>query len=430
MVYVKLQIGCLLLILFLNAVYIKTTISKKIPCNKYYDILMIISPLAVFFDGLTALTVNYLNSIPSILNIIFHLLFFIFMDLVIYFAYLYMIDKTIGIPKKWWKKLLMSLPMLISIILVIGFIGKLDYIEGKYTNYSMGVSVITCYTSLIIHFIIILFLTIYKHKTIEKRKITVFMMTLILTFTYLVAQVIYKEILVSSLFPTSLMVGLYISLEDPSIRRLEIYNDEMVTAFATLVESRDNSTGNHIRRTKGYVRILVNQMIKDHQYAKIMSKDYVKSIIDAAPMHDIGKISTPDNILQKPGKLTNEEYEIIKQHAAKGGEIIKETFKEIDDVEFINIAYEVARFHHEKWNGKGYPDKLKGEEIPLHARIMAIADVFDAISAKRVYRDALPLDTCFKIIEEGRGTDFDPHLVDLFLNAKEEIINFYYKNLK
>lgn len=142
-------------------------------------------------------------------------------------------------------------------------------------------------------------------------------------------------------------------------------------------------------------------------------------------MHDIGKIATPDEILRKPGRFTPEEYEIMKQHAAKGGEIIKETFANLEDPEYQKITYEVARFHHEKWNGKGYPDGLKAEQIPLHARIMAIADVFDAVSAKRCYRDAMPLEECFKIIENGIGQDFDPDLANIFLASKQEIINYF-----
>ena len=156
-------------------------------------------------------------------------------------------------------------------------------------------------------------------------------------------------------------------------------------------------------------------------YKNILTKDYINNLLLAAPMHDIGKIATPDSILQKPGRLTEEEFAIMKQHAATGGNIIRETFADLDDPEYQQIAYEVARYHHEKWNGKGYPDGLKGEEIPLHARIMAIADVFDAVSAKRCYRDAMPLEKCFHIIEEGAGVDFDPKLVALFLAARDEI---------
>lgn len=139
-------------------------------------------------------------------------------------------------------------------------------------------------------------------------------------------------------------------------------------------------------------------------------------------LHDIGKIATPDSILQKPGKLSNEEYEIMKEHATQGGKIIRQIFYNLDDMQFRNIAYEIARFHHEKYNGKGYPDGLAGEQIPLHARIMAIVDVFDAVSQKRCYRDAMTIDESFFIIEKGIGTDFDPHLAQIFLDNKDEVI--------
>ena len=132
-------------------------------------------------------------------------------------------------------------------------------------------------------------------------------------------------------------------------------------------------------------------------------------------------LSRPQWILQKPGKLTDEEYEIMKEHAARGGEIIQNTFQNLESPEFQKIAYEIARYHHEKYNGKGYPDGISGERIPLHARVMAIADVFDAVSQKRCYRDAMPIDACFAIIEKGAGTDFDPNLVSIFLEAREEV---------
>lgn len=142
-------------------------------------------------------------------------------------------------------------------------------------------------------------------------------------------------------------------------------------------------------------------------------------------MHDVGKIAIPDAILQKPGKLTDEEFEIMKTHAQKGGKIIRETFGHLGNDAYEEMAYEVAAHHHEKWNGRGYPDGLKETEIPLCARIMAVADVFDAVSAKRCYRDAMPLDQCFHIIEEGRGRDFDPVLVDVFIEIEDKIRKVY-----
>lgn len=202
---------------------------------------------------------------------------------------------------------------------------------------------------------------------------------------------------------------------------LSLYHHEMVMGFATLVENKDGSTGGHIKRTTAYAKLLAEELKRRDFESETLTKKYIKNLGMAAPMHDIGKISVPDVILQKPGKLTDEEYAIIKTHAANGGEIIKETFGHLKDKEYTKMAYEVARFHHEKWNGKGYPDGLKEEEIPLCARIMAVADVFDAISEKRCYREAMPLDKCFSIIAEGRGQDFDPVLVDIFLDIRDKV---------
>ena len=196
---------------------------------------------------------------------------------------------------------------------------------------------------------------------------------------------------------------------------------EMVMGFATLVENKDGSTGGHIKRTSTYVKILAEELKKRGIYEEMLTDEYLENLYRAAPMHDIGKIAVPDVVLQKPGKLTDEEFEIIKTHAPKGGEIIKNTFGHLENENYTQMAYEVARFHHEKWNGKGYPDGLKRKEIPLCARIMSIADVFDAVSEKRCYREAMPLDKCFEIIEEGSGQSFEPILVEVFLDIREDI---------
>lgn len=199
------------------------------------------------------------------------------------------------------------------------------------------------------------------------------------------------------------------------------YHNEMVMGFATLVENRDGSTGGHIRRTSLYVRLLVEELKRRGLYEDILTIDYMENLIKAAPMHDIGKISVPDNVLQKPGKLTNEEFDVMKQHSVKGGDIIRETFGNLEDEAYTQMAYEVARYHHEKWNGAGYPEGLKGNDIPLSARIMAIADVFDAVSEKRCYREAMPLEKCFDIITEGSGQHFEPVLVEVFLDIRNEV---------
>lgn len=195
----------------------------------------------------------------------------------------------------------------------------------------------------------------------------------------------------------------------------------MVLGFANLVENRDENTGGHVKRTSRYVELLAKELAARGVYKDVVDSEFVNNLTSAAPMHDIGKMSIPDQILQKPGKLTDEEYAVMKSHAENGGKIIKQTFSHIGDDKYRQMVYEVARYHHEKWNGRGYPEGRSKQEIPLAARIMAVADVFDAISQKRCYRDAIPLEECFRIIENGKGTDFEPVLVDVFLSMKSQI---------
>ncbi len=422
MQYVKLQVGCLIIILYVIVTYVKAADRKHIPCNKLYDALMVVTPWAVFFDGLTAWTVNHLDSVPDIVNRLAHLLFFVFMDLVIIITALYMYDQTIGLSKQNRKKnWLLLVPGVVSLVLIVAGIGHLKYLHGQTTNYSMGFSVYVCFGTLFFYYGIILYLLIARHRFLPKEKKLGTASIIIIVGTILMLQIIYPEALLTSICATILLVGIYVDFENPSIRRLTVYNDSMVEGFATMVENRDDNTGGHIRRTRAYVNLMMHKMRHDKRYEDIVNKDYLINVSNAAPLHDVGKIATPDRILQKPGKLTDEEYAVMKEHAARGGEIILNTFKDIDNPEFQKIAYEVARFHHEKYNGKGYPDGLSGEQIPLHARVMAIADVFDAVSQKRCYREAMPIDQCFDIIAKGSGTDFDPYLTQMFLGSRAEI---------
>ncbi len=425
MEHIKLQLGCLFILLFFTLIYSRETASRNIPCNRLFDAILYVAPWAVVFDGLTAWTVNHLYMIPYNVNLNAHGVFYCLMVLELFFAFLYILDITIGIPKKWGQRILLGVPTLITLILVFVFLPQVRFLQGNLTLYSMGISVYVCFMSLLLHFGGIVVLLIWKHRTIERRKRMVIYFIFGTVLALLILQIIFPQILISSLFSVIIVLGLYVCNEDPASKRLEKYGGDMVMNFSTLVENRDHSTGGHIMRTQKYVKIMLHEMRKRHKYHKVMTQDYVKFVTDAAPMHDIGKIATPDSILQKPGRLEPEEFEIMKQHAPKGGEIIKNSFGNLDEPEFAEIVYEVARFHHEKWNGCGYPDGLKETEIPLHARVMAIADVFDAVSAKRCYRDAMPIETCFKIIEEGSGRDFDPELVEIFMNAKDKVLAVY-----
>ena len=420
MQYIKLQIGCLLVILYIEVTYIKATRKGKIPCNKYFDLLIGVAPWAVFFDGFISWTVNHMDLVPGYINLLAHLLFFIFMDLTIIITSEYMYGQLIGFGKKK-EHLLLRIPGAISLFLITAGIGNLMYIQGQTTWYSMGFSVYVCYGTIIFYYGIILFLVITRYRFLPREKVLGTLSFILIAGVILAVQIRFPEVLLTAIFPTVLLLGIYIDFENPFIRKLTIQNEEMLDGFATMVESRDNNTGGHIKRTRAYVNLLLEKMRYDPYYQTILNKDYMLNVIHAAPLHDIGKIAAPDSILQKPGKLTPEEYEIMKEHAAIGGDIILQTFYNLDDANFRQIAYEVARFHHEKFNGNGYPDGLSGEQIPLHARIMAIADVFDAVSQKRCYRDAMTLKESFAIIQKGSGSDFDPRLVKIFLDAKEDV---------
>ena len=207
----------------------------------------------------------------------------------------------------------------------------------------------------------------------------------------------------------------------------ELIQDVSLHALAVLAETRDIETGNHIRRTQSYVALLVDASRRYPDYSAQLTGDMARSIVRAAPLHDIGKVGIPDEILRKPGRLSVEEYEIIKTHARIGGDAINLAIERVitsdqsllsDDRRaffFLMVAGQIARSHHERWDGRGYPDGLVGGDIPLSARIMAVADVYDALISKRVYKEPLAHQEAVDVIAAERATQFDPLLVDLFL---------------
>jgi putative two-component system response regulator len=200
-------------------------------------------------------------------------------------------------------------------------------------------------------------------------------------------------------------------------------HDNLILSLAIMVESRDNSTGGHIRRTSDCVRILIHEINAGGEFE--LSEPFCRNIIKAAPMHDLGKITVDDAILRKPGRFTDEEFEIMKSHAAEGARIVHEILKGTDDDEFRRIAENIAHFHHERWDGLGYPEGLKGEEIPLEARIMAIADVYDALLSKRAYKDRMSFEEADKIIMESMGKHFDKRLEPYYVAARPKLEQYY-----
>lgn len=211
----------------------------------------------------------------------------------------------------------------------------------------------------------------------------------------------------------------------------EFQMDNVIT-LSNMVEKRDSDTGYHVKRTRDYVEALAKKCIFDNVYPETINNSYLKLLTTAAPLHDIGKIIVSDSILKKPGKLTAEEFDEIKKHSAEGGRIIYEVFGGLKDKDFLNVASEIATGHHEKWNGTGYPAHLEKENIPVSARIMAIADVFDALVSKRCYKDSMSYEQAFDIIKQDAGSHFDPLLAEEFLKIKDEVIqiNERYKKLE
>ncbi|MCI5901213.1 MAG: HD-GYP domain-containing protein [Blautia sp.] len=338
----------------------------------------------------------------------------------------YWVSVTVGIPKKRWLRTAGILPGAISICMTVLFLPNIQFIEGKYTNYSMGAAVYVCFISVAVHIFFTVVFIVVNRRRILSRKMIGLATTLVFIVIILTIQIVFPESLVSCIAIALILVSIYLNMENPAIHGLEYYHSEMVMGFATLIENKDDNTGGHIRRSSEYARLIAKNMSRNKTYKNIINQDYLNNLNKAAPMHDIGKIGIPDAIIQKPGRLTGEEFEMIKKHPAIGGKIVKDTFGHLFDEGYESMAYDVAMYHHEKWNGKGYPDGLGGTDIPLCSRIMAVADVFDAISAKRCYRDAMPLDECYRIILEGRGEDFDPDVVDAFLADKSEVEEIYF----
>jgi len=203
-------------------------------------------------------------------------------------------------------------------------------------------------------------------------------------------------------------------------RELALMQEVTIESLAALAEYRDPETGGHIRRTKSYVRLLATHLMSRNRYLDVLNESSIDLLYKSAPLHDIGKVGVPDNILMKPGKLTDEEFEEMKKHTVYGRDAIMTALRRLGENSFLRFAREIAETHQEKWDGTGYPHGLKGEEIPLSGRLMAIADVYDALISRRVYKMPFTHAKAVAIIRDGRGKHFDPVMVDAFLELQDE----------
>ena len=196
-----------------------------------------------------------------------------------------------------------------------------------------------------------------------------------------------------------------------------------IRALAHLAETRDPETGNHILRTQAYVKTLALELRQHPRFPALNSDRYIELLAMSAPLHDIGKVAIPDQVLLKPGQLTAQEWVLMKTHAKAGSDAIEQAERDVDaPLEFLRVSKEIAHWHHERWDGSGYPDGLAGDAIPMSARFMAVADVFDALISKRVYKAAYTLIEARDAIVQGRGRHFDPDVVDAFLASFEDFV--------
>lgn len=259
-----------------------------------------------------------------------------------------------------------------------------------------------------------MFPTVYE---IPKNVLTVIRFTNIL----LAIAVILSSTLIYAFIVNNSEKVLENKVEKKSQEVIEIHK-HTVDSLANLVESRDSDTGEHIQRISKYVEYIATSAMKKGLYKETLTESFISLLNRAAPLHDIGKIVIADEILKKPARLTIDEFEIIKTHTVEGKKIVRDIVGISNDEDYIKIAEEIALSHHERWDGKGYPQGLKAEEIPLSARILAIADVFDALISERCYKPAYTIDEAYKIIKEEAGSHFDPILAELFIEVREEFL--------
>jgi putative two-component system response regulator len=204
-------------------------------------------------------------------------------------------------------------------------------------------------------------------------------------------------------------------------RELAAIQDVTILAMASMAETRDNETGNHIRRTQNYVKLLAEKLRSHPRFADVLTDSYISTLFKSAPLHDIGKVGIPDRILLKPGKFEPNEFEIMKTHCKLGRDAIQQAEDRLGlKVEFLTVAKEIAYGHQEKWDGSGYPEGLSGDDIPTSARLMAVADVYDALISRRVYKEGMPHEKAEQIMKDGRGSHFDPDILDAFVASAQE----------
>jgi len=428
MLHYKLQIGCMVIVLLVAVLYFRERHQQKnIKRMKCFERLLIFSLVYFALDITTVYTVNHLESVPVAVNNVLHLLYLWVIDRCLLDVFLYVATMLeVPITSNKWKRLAF-LPHYLGSLVMLLCIPEIRYVEGTISNYSMGFSVVVCYVMVIYYLGLAYYVWKKNRDKLPKRSRTNFLVCVPVFIGAIFLQMIFPDALITSLAITAIILVAYCAMENAANNELLQYHEEVIYAFADVIEGRDDSTGEHVKRTVAYVEIIVEALKESGIYTERLDAEYVDFLLRAAPMHDFGKITVTDAVLQKPARLTMDEYEIMKTHTVKGADMIKATLATLEEPGYITVAWQVARYHHERWDGAGYPDGLFGEKIPLCARVVAVADVFDAVSQNRCYRPAMSLDESFAIIEEGAGTQFDPLIAKVFLRNRDKVEKVFYQ---
>ncbi|MBP5575532.1 MAG: HD domain-containing protein [Treponema sp.] len=271
-----------------------------------------------------------------------------------------------------------------------------------------------------------LIILIWYRKRIHKRVFKSLLSYIVLPVAGMIALIfIYGISFVNIGIGISAMYIFFVTVREQDMALYEdaqiitTMQEGIIMDFANMVECRDKNTGDHIKRTSLYVKTIADEMMRKKIYRDELTQRLINNMVKSAPLHDIGKIKISDAILNKPGKLTEEEFEVMKTHTTEGMKILSKTLLSTTGSGYLKESIDMAWCHHEWWNGKGYPRGLKGEDIPLSARIMAVADVFDALLSRRSYKEPIPFDRAIEIVKNESGTHFDPLVVAAFLNTAD-----------
>lgn len=421
--FFKTQIVCFIIYAYIAFCYSREH-SKSDPARQKSFLLLYACAVAnLVLDVATVYTINHVDFVGSHVNLICHFLFyasFMLYELLL-FRYFCILCR-VSLPKG--LHIALRLPYLVGTLATFLTMSSFEVMQGSITAFSAGTPIYVVSIVIAFYFLASTFIFVAKRRYILKRNFILLLFSTGVSVLGLMIQLILKEALFSCIIIIFTILVLYQAIENGVYERSKIRQQELSHVIADIVESRDVDTGGHVKRTTAYVELIAKNLRADESYMSILNEDYIEALMLAAPMHDVGKIAIPDSILQKPGRLTQEKYEMMKYHAEKGAYLLEKSVNTENQL-FKQLLCETSLYHHEKWDGRGYPQGLSGQSIPLCARIMAVADVFDAVSQDRCYRGAMSLDESFDIIEKGSGKDFDPVIAQCFLTNRSLVEGIY-----